>query len=153
VRLRRRQRRGGRTAERIAHGSCPEAPPRRAKRDRTDPVVPGDLSARDLVAAQIEAIATALAQDDPALVRRLRRLQLADTAQVIAVVGLLAIGAVTFTVGLAAGTPVVAGLGATIMSIACLVDRRQHHPAGSSCHETPTPPSRRHRDGYRSGER
>jgi hypothetical protein len=82
----------------------------------------------DVVAAQIDQIAAALAREDPRFERHLRRVQRADAAAVVAVVGLLCIGAVGFTVGLAASAPVLAGVGAIAMSAACVVDRLQHRP-------------------------
>jgi hypothetical protein len=79
----------------------------------------------DQVGEAISELERALADEDPAFVTRVRRLQRGDTINIIVVFVLLAAGAVLLTVGLslAALIPWLAG-GASLVS-AVLVD--DHH--------------------------
>jgi hypothetical protein len=78
----------------------------------------------DPLRRQINDIERVLWHDDPTLMLRIRRLQRLDTASVLTVFALMAIGSVLVTVGAATSTITVGGSGLIAMVAACLINRR-----------------------------
>jgi hypothetical protein len=85
---------------------------------------------------QIDEIERALRREDPALLKRLRRLQRHDTMYALTVFAFLAGGAVLVTVGLATTTAAVFGIGVAAMLTAGVLDHRYRRalrrPPGNS---------------------
>jgi hypothetical protein len=85
---------------------------------------------------QIDEIERALRREDPALLKRVRRLQRRDTMSALTVFALLAGGAVLVTAGLATTTAAVLGIGVAAMLTAGVIDhcyrRALRRPPGES---------------------
>lgn len=78
----------------------------------------------DLLRRQIDDVELAFRREDPAFVRRFRRLQRSETLRVLRVFSFIAVGAVLMTVGLATSSIVASSLGIAAMLTGCLVEIR-----------------------------
>jgi hypothetical protein len=78
----------------------------------------------DLLRRQIDDVELALRREDPAFVRRFRRLQHSETLRVVTIFVFIAVGAVLMTVGLATASVVATSLGVAAMLAGCLVEIR-----------------------------
>ena len=106
----------------------------------------------DLFRRRIDAVERALGREDPAFVKRFRRLQRSEMLHDLTVFALLAVGAVVMTVGLATTAVFATSFGVAAMLAGLLVDvrhrrveRRWPRRAGSG--------TKRERHETRSGRR
>lgn len=93
----------------------------------------------DLLSRQIDEVELALRQEDPAFVRRFRRLQRRETVSVLTVFAFLASGAVLITVGLTMASVVTGSSGVIAMLAACLVEHLHQRALCRSSRERDDP--------------
>jgi hypothetical protein len=93
----------------------------------------------DLLRQQIDDLERAFQREDPAFVRRFRRLQRCETLHVLTVSFFMSVGAVLMTVGLATASVVATSLGIAAMLAVCLVDVRHRRVLRRWSRETDAP--------------